>query len=199
MVTETHRKHLIAVNPRRHSALEEFRRDERRPAVLLLSGLVLSALFFAIGILVGHITSASDERGNLGRATVGSSRENPPAASAPASAPAPLGRTSQATARPGESLTPAATQAASDAAARRYALLLASYSRPADARRLITRLEADHYSDIRLSTKHALTQGRKYSVLVGRLTRDEAQALAARLRATGDGTLRDAQVVEDAE
>jgi hypothetical protein len=38
----------------RHSALEEFSRDERRPAVLLLAGLLIAALFFALGIMVGR-------------------------------------------------------------------------------------------------------------------------------------------------
>jgi cytoskeletal protein RodZ len=38
----------------RHSALEEFGRDERRPAVLLLGALVIAAIFFALGIMVGR-------------------------------------------------------------------------------------------------------------------------------------------------
>jgi hypothetical protein len=41
----------------RHSALEEFSRDERRPAVLLLSALVIAVLFFAIGMIVGRWTA----------------------------------------------------------------------------------------------------------------------------------------------
>src|ERR671932_420023 len=40
----------------RHSALEEFSRDERRPAVIMLGLLALGAVFFAIGILVGRFT-----------------------------------------------------------------------------------------------------------------------------------------------
>lgn len=40
-----------------HSALAEFRRDERRPAVLLLAILVVAALFFALGIMVGRWTA----------------------------------------------------------------------------------------------------------------------------------------------
>lgn len=43
----------------RHSALEEFQRDERRPALMLLSMLVIAAIFFAIGILVGRWTATS--------------------------------------------------------------------------------------------------------------------------------------------
>ena len=38
----------------RHSAFEEFRRDERRPAVLLLGALVIAAAFFALGIMIGR-------------------------------------------------------------------------------------------------------------------------------------------------
>lgn len=40
----------------RHSAFEEFSRDERRPAVLLLAGLIIAAIFFALGILFGRWT-----------------------------------------------------------------------------------------------------------------------------------------------
>jgi hypothetical protein len=40
-----------------HSALAEFQRDERRPAVLLLTVLLVAALFFALGIMVGRWTA----------------------------------------------------------------------------------------------------------------------------------------------
>jgi hypothetical protein len=40
----------------RHSALEEFARDERRPAVLLLGALVIAAVFFALGIIFDRWT-----------------------------------------------------------------------------------------------------------------------------------------------
>jgi hypothetical protein len=40
-----------------HSALTEFQRDERRPAVLLLTILIVAALFFALGIMVGRWTA----------------------------------------------------------------------------------------------------------------------------------------------
>lgn len=40
-----------------HSALAEFQRDERRPAVLLLTILIIAALFFALGIMVGRWTA----------------------------------------------------------------------------------------------------------------------------------------------
>ncbi len=44
----------------RYSALEEFRRDERRPAVILLLMLLIAAVFFAFGIVVGCWTHAAD-------------------------------------------------------------------------------------------------------------------------------------------
>jgi hypothetical protein len=45
---------------RYHSAVEEFRRDERRPAVLLLCALVIAAAFFAFGILLGRWMADAD-------------------------------------------------------------------------------------------------------------------------------------------
>jgi hypothetical protein len=40
----------------RHSALEEFARDERRPAVLLLGALIIAVIFFALGIIFDRWT-----------------------------------------------------------------------------------------------------------------------------------------------
>ncbi len=54
MATDTH-KHTAGIEPEpHHSAFAEFNRDERRPAVLLLTILVVAALFFALGIMVGR-------------------------------------------------------------------------------------------------------------------------------------------------
>jgi hypothetical protein len=47
---------------RSHSAFEEFRRDERRPAVLLLGALVIAAAFFALGIMLGRWMADDDRR-----------------------------------------------------------------------------------------------------------------------------------------
>jgi hypothetical protein len=55
MATDT--QNYAGEHETRHSALKEFSRDERRPAVLLLSALVIAALFFAIGLLVGRWTA----------------------------------------------------------------------------------------------------------------------------------------------
>jgi ferric-dicitrate binding protein FerR (iron transport regulator) len=46
----------------RHSALAEFQRDERRPAVMLLAILLIAAAFFALGIMVGRWTAADATR-----------------------------------------------------------------------------------------------------------------------------------------
>jgi hypothetical protein len=56
-----------------HSAFAEFSRDERRPAVMLLSALVIAAVFFALGIMVGRWTkdaSSENARPPLGDAPV---------------------------------------------------------------------------------------------------------------------------------
>ena len=65
----------------RHSAFEEFRRDERRPAVLLLAALVIAAAFFAFGILLGRWMAAADD------ASVPRRPETVNQSSAPTSAP----------------------------------------------------------------------------------------------------------------
>ena len=48
-----------------HSALTEFQRDERRPAVLLLTLLIVAALFFALGIMVGRWTAQPHPTQNI--------------------------------------------------------------------------------------------------------------------------------------
>ncbi len=56
--TENHRSR--AESGRRHSAFDEFSRDERRPAVMLLGALIIAAIFFAIGIFVGRLTNTGN-------------------------------------------------------------------------------------------------------------------------------------------
>jgi hypothetical protein len=55
MATETQK--YTGERETRHSAFTEFQRDERRPAVLLLTILLVAALFFALGIMVGRWTA----------------------------------------------------------------------------------------------------------------------------------------------
>jgi hypothetical protein len=56
MATDTQNYAAQVEQEPRHSALAEFSRDERKPAVLLLGALLLSSLFFGIGLLVGRWT-----------------------------------------------------------------------------------------------------------------------------------------------
>ena len=48
----------------RHSAFDEWRRDERSTAVLLLGALIIAATFFAIGIIFGRWTAANQTQGS---------------------------------------------------------------------------------------------------------------------------------------
>jgi hypothetical protein len=57
MATDTQNYTAQVEHEPRHSALAEFSRDERKPAVLLLGALLLSALFFGIGLIVGRWTA----------------------------------------------------------------------------------------------------------------------------------------------
>ena len=57
MATETHKYSEESEPRQRHSAFEEFSRDERRPALLLLTALAIATIFFALGIMVGRWTS----------------------------------------------------------------------------------------------------------------------------------------------
>jgi hypothetical protein len=72
---------------RSHSAFEEFRRDERRPAVLLLGALVIAAAFFALGIMLGR-WMADDDRNNASRQSPASTvNQSSPTPVAPPSRP----------------------------------------------------------------------------------------------------------------
>jgi hypothetical protein len=57
MVMATDTQKYTVERDERHSAFAEFQRDERRPAVLLLTILLVAALFFALGIMVGRWTA----------------------------------------------------------------------------------------------------------------------------------------------
>jgi cell division septation protein DedD len=99
MAIDTHKYAGEVEYKTRHSALEEFGRDERRPAVLLLSALVLSALFFGLGLLVGRWTVKPNAT-----ALAPSSKPSTQATPAP---------TSQPTAQPTATASPAASPASS--------------------------------------------------------------------------------------
>lgn len=161
----------------RHSALAEFSRDERKPAVLLLSALLLSALFFGLGIIVGRWTAEPEQ----------ASVATPNSAAAQAAAtPAP---------QPAASAAPSAGPAPADPA-RRFSLLVATYDDPGKAQTLVKSLQQAGHTDIRTTSPRAGEARRSYSVLVGRFTQDEAREAAARMRAAGDARLKNAKVIE---
>jgi SPOR domain len=185
MSPETEKYGVQTESEPRHSALEEFSRDERRPAVLLLAGLSIAAVFFAIGILVGRWSTGAIS----------------PRPAAPSSAAAKVTPT-PSTLMPG-SQTPSAspTNAKTNQPARdtehRFTVLVATYSTPEDAQPLIKSLEQSGYTDVRTSPPRADNARPKFAVMVGHYTRDEARDAAARLRATGDPKLKNARIVEN--
>jgi hypothetical protein len=183
MATETTKHTARTETESRHSALEELYRDERRPALLLLSGLVIAVLFFALGIMVGRWMNADTS-------------SNPAAVPAATPGPQPTATTQGAQSYAPPANANAASTPALDSA-RRYSLLIATFNTPEEAQSLVKRLEDAGYKEVRMSTPRATERQPKFSILVGRYTRDEADQLATRMRATGDPRLRYVRVVED--
>jgi septal ring-binding cell division protein DamX len=183
MATETTKHAAQTEQEARHSALEELYRDERRPALLLLGGLIIAVLFFALGIMVGRWMNTGN-----------SSRPIAQPASTPSPAPTTTAQAAQVNA-------PTSSAAASSNTARdserRYSLLIATFNTPDDAQPLVKKLEDAGYKDVRTSTPRASERQQKFSILVGHYTRDEADQLAARMRSTGDPRLRYARVIDD--
>ena len=162
----------------RHSALAEFGRDERRPAVLLLSALVLSALFFGIGLMVGRWTAEPP--------TPAASSRTPSTTLTPAPSPQPS--TSPATNTAGENTSDPA---------RRFALLVATYDAPEKAQTLIKILQEAGYTDVRTINPRTSDARPGYSVLVGHFTQDEASEALRRMRSTNNPRLKNARMVKD--
>ena len=182
MATDTEKYDTQIEREPRHSALAEFSRDERRPAVLLLSALLLSALFFGLGLMVGRWTALPNS-----------------ASQAASSAPTSTASTSAPASQP---TTPPATNTAGDnqpdaTAARRFALLVATYDTPEKAQTLIKTLQEAGYTDIRATAPRAGEARPRYAVLVGRFTQDEAREAARRMRATNNPRLRNAKVIAE--
>lgn len=179
MATDTQKYSAQDEQEPHHSALAEFTRDERRPAVLLLSALVLSALFFGIGLMVGRWTAEPNSRSNAAASQP----------TAPASTPAPT---------PQPTISPAtnSTSETSPNPARRFSLLVATYDDAEKAQTLSKTLQEAGYTDIRTSSPRANDPRPRYSVLVGRFTQDEAREAARRMRSANDPRLKNAKVVE---
>lgn len=71
----------------RHSAFEEFRRDERRPAILLLAALVIAAIFFALGIMIGRWMADDRDAPAARRPSTETVNQSPAPSVAPTSRP----------------------------------------------------------------------------------------------------------------
>lgn len=181
MATDTQKYPSEIEREPRHSAIAEFSRDERRPAVLLLSALLLSALFFGIGLMVGRWTATQPEATRAG------------ASSAATSTTQPLAPQPQTTNAPAADASP---ETSANASTRRYAVLVATYDAPEKAQTLIKTLEEAGYADIRTSSPRAGEARPRYSVLVGRYTQEEARAAAQKLRALNDPRLKNAKAIE---
>jgi hypothetical protein len=172
----------------RHSALEEFSRDERRPAVLLMAGLLIATVFFALGMMVGRWSIGGDSSMSRSASYGATSKAtSAPSNPAPGSPPTPAASTA----------TAVKTNQTTRDTEHRFAVLVANYRTPEEARPLIKSLEQAGYTDVRTSTPRTDDTTPKFSVLVGRYTRDEARDAAARLRATGDPQLKNPRIVED--
>jgi cytoskeletal protein RodZ len=181
MATDTQKYATEAEREARHSALAEFSRDERRPAVLLLSALVIAVLFFAIGLLVGRWTAEPDSTSNA--ASSGKATQSSTSSTAAAPTPQPTASTKTAAAT-----SPDATH--------RFALLVATYDAPEKSQPVIKTLQEAGYTDIRTTTPRAGEARPTYSVLVGHFTQDEARESARRMRSANNPLLKNAKVVE---
>jgi hypothetical protein len=182
MATDTQKYASEAEREARHSALAEFSRDERRPAVLLLSALVIAVLFFAIGLLVGRWTAGPESTSNAVSSGT-TTQSSTSSAVAPTQQPAATASTN----------TAAAT---SPDVAHRFALLVASYNAPEKSQPVIKTLQEAGYTDIRTTTPRAGEARPAYSVLVGHFTQDEAREAARRMRSGNNPLLKNAKVVE---
>ena len=178
MATDTHKYANRVESEPRHSALEEFSRDERRPAVLLLSALVIAALFFTIGLLFGRWTAQPSVANTSGTAT--------PSTAHAEQAPQPTG----------SSVTNSTGETSSDST-RRFALLVATFNAEEKAQTLIKSLQEAGYADVHMTRSRTGGTRASYSVLVGRFTQTEARAAAQRMNSSNDPRLKNAKVIEE--
>lgn len=160
----------------RHSALAEFSRDERRPAVLLLSGLVIAVLFFGLGMLIGRWTAVPDQSASGSSAAVPATPDS-----------------SASTAQTSNTNT---SNLGVNDPQRRFAVLVATYESADKAKPVMTALQDAGFKDIRTTTPRAGEASPRYSVLVGRYTQDEARDAVRRLRSANDPRLKNAKVVD---
>lgn len=178
MATDTHKYPSRADREARHSALEEFSRDERRPAVLLLSALVLAVLFFTIGLLFGRWTAQPSVTSTKGGATPASSSAQP-------------------NPQPNVSTVTNAPVETSSNSTHRFTLLVSTFDAQEKAQPLIHALLEAGYADVRLLPPRAGELHAKYSVLAGHFTQTEANTEAQRMRSTNDPQFKNVKVVEE--
>jgi len=180
MSTDTHKYVNQVEQESRHSAFQEFSRDERRPAVLLLSGLVLAALFFAIGLLFGRWTAEPET--NLSASNRGTTTQPPVTQTAAPQTTAPARN---------------AGGAMSEDATRRFTLFVAGFDAPGKAQPLLKTLQSAGYTDVRVTTPRTNETHPMYSILVGHFTQDEARNAAQRMHTANDPRLKNAKVIEE--
>lgn len=192
--TETSTQNAPGETGKSYSALEEFRRDERRPALWLLCTLVVSAIFFALGIMVGRWSTTNTSQPGARPGTTSTVNAKP--ASEPTTAPPSTAATVPSSAPP-TSTSEAQAQSSPDLS-RRFSLLIATYNSQDKAQALVKRLEEQGYAEIRTTEPRAGDSRKAFSVLVGHYTRDEATAAAARLRMDDDPRLKNVRVIESA-
>ncbi|HEY0005098.1 MAG TPA: SPOR domain-containing protein [Pyrinomonadaceae bacterium] len=170
-----------------HSAFDEFSRDERYPAVLLLSGLFIAALFFGLGILFDRWTINRNHPSNSAAPAQTQTQSREPAA------PIPTQQFPVTLAAPQPSASPRPT----DNPGRSFAVLISTFERREDAASLVRELERAGYRDVRILKPEV--DALRVRVLFGRFTREEANQVAARMRATGNVAFKNARAIEDAQ
>jgi hypothetical protein len=184
MATDTQKYASEAEREARHSALAEFSRDERRPAVLLLSALMIAVIFFTIGLLVGRWTALPDS-------------QSPAASSGTATTQSSTSSVAEPTPPPMATASTNTTAENLPDSTRRFALLVATFDAPEKPQPLIKTLQEAGYTDIRTTTPRTNEAHPRYSVLVGHFTQDEARETARRMRSAGDPRLKNTKVIED--
>jgi hypothetical protein len=175
MSTDSHKYINQVERESRHSAFQEFSRDERRPAVLLLSGLILAVLFFAIGLLFGRWTAEPENTLSTSNPTTTNSNTQ--------------------TAQPPPARNTAAT--ASTVSPRRFALFVASFDAQEKAQPLVKTLQSAGYTDVRVNSPRTNDAHPTYTILVGHFTQDEARDAAQRMHTANDPRLKNAKVIEE--
>jgi hypothetical protein len=193
MATDTQKYANHIGRETRHSAFEEFSRDERRPAVLLLSALVIAAIFFGMGLLVGRWTAEPNKQAGAAAPTGATSQASSSPAARPGAQPPTAPNAGPAAAASPD--RPAA--AASPDPARRFTLLVTSYDTAEKAQPLIKALQDAGFADVRTAATQAGSSPARYSVLAGRFTEDEARQASLRMRALKDPRVKNVRVIEE--